>query len=221
MANSLSTAKRRVLEHLKRSDGATASEVAGALGITEAAVRQHLDALVERGLVERRALPRARAGRGRSPLEWVLTPEAASQFADRHGQLTVELLDAMRDALGADGIDRVIDSRAGAAARGLPRSCPPRARRRSNGGCARSRANGRPRATWPTCTARRRRRSRRAPLPDLHCGDRVPRLLPFELELFRDTLGPDVTVERTAHLLAGDVRCAYLIRPVHAPVAVS
>ena len=34
-----------------------------------------------------------------------------------------------------------------------------------------------------------------------------------ELELFRDTLGPDVTVERTAHILAGDVRCAYLIRP--------
>ena len=42
-----------------------------------------------------------------------------------------------------------------------------------------------------------------------------------ELELFRDTLGPDVTVERTAHILAGDVRCAYLIRPVDAAVAVS
>ena len=42
-----------------------------------------------------------------------------------------------------------------------------------------------------------------------------------ELELFRDTLGPDVTVERTAHLLAGDVRCAYLIRPVDAAVRAS
>ncbi len=42
-----------------------------------------------------------------------------------------------------------------------------------------------------------------------------------ELELFRATLGPDVTVERTAHILAGDVRCAYLIRPVDAAIAVS
>jgi predicted ArsR family transcriptional regulator len=39
-----------------------------------------------------------------------------------------------------------------------------------------------------------------------------------ELELFRDTLGPRVTVERTAHLLAGDVRCAYRIVPVGARV---
>src|SRR4051794_29014052 len=103
MAELLSTAKERVLEHLKRSDGATASEVATALGITEAAVRQHIDGLVELGLVERRPLPRSRGGRGRSPLEWVLTPQGSTRFADRHGQLTVELLGAIRDAVGADG----------------------------------------------------------------------------------------------------------------------
>ena len=89
MAKPLSTAKQRVLEYLKRTDGATASEVAEALAITEAAVRQHIDVLVEQGLVARRELPRTKAGRGRSPLEWVLTPQAAGLFADRHGALTV------------------------------------------------------------------------------------------------------------------------------------
>jgi predicted ArsR family transcriptional regulator len=34
-----------------------------------------------------------------------------------------------------------------------------------------------------------------------------------ELELFRAVLGDDVVVERTQHLLAGDQRCAYRIRP--------
>ena len=34
-----------------------------------------------------------------------------------------------------------------------------------------------------------------------------------ELELFRRTLGPDVTVERTDHILAGARRCAYRVRP--------
>ena len=42
-----------------------------------------------------------------------------------------------------------------------------------------------------------------------------------ELELFRDTLGTSVTVERTAHILAGDVRCAYRIRPVNTEVLAS
>ena len=35
-----------------------------------------------------------------------------------------------------------------------------------------------------------------------------------ELELFRRVLGDDVVVERTQHLMAGDQRCAYRVRPV-------
>jgi predicted ArsR family transcriptional regulator len=33
-----------------------------------------------------------------------------------------------------------------------------------------------------------------------------------ELDLFRGVLGPDVMVERTQHLLAGDARCVYRIQ---------
>jgi predicted ArsR family transcriptional regulator len=222
MAKPLSTAKQRVLEHLKRSDGATAAEVAQALGITEAAVRQHIDALVERGLVERRALPRSRAGRGRSPLEWVLTPEAGSQFADRHGQLTVELLDAIRGALGSDGLDRVIDSRAEHQLEAY-RAVVPAA------GAAtlekRVRALARQR-TAEGYMADAHREGDGFVLVEHHCpictaATACPGFCRSELELFRETLGPDVTIERTAHLLAGDVRCAYLIKPVDAPIAVS
>ena len=222
MAKPLSTAKQRVLEHLKRSDGATASEVADALGITEAAVRQHIDALVERGLVERRELPRSRAGRGRSPLEWELTPEAGSLFADRHGQLTVELLDAIKGALGTDGLDRVIDSRAEHQLDAYREVVPA-------AGAA---------TLEERVRALARQRTVEGYMADVHLeGDGVvlvehhcpictaatacPGFCRSELELFRDTLGSDVTVERTAHLLAGDVRCAYLIRPVDATVAVS
>jgi predicted ArsR family transcriptional regulator len=224
MAKPLSTAKQRVLEFLKRSDGATAAEVADTLGITEAAVRQHIDALVERGLVERRALPRVRAGRGRSPIEWVLTPQAASQFADRHGQLTVELLGAIRDALGTDGLDRVIDARAEQQLEVYRGVVPP-------AGAAPLEARVR---------ALAKQRTGEGYMADVHLDDEgdgvvlvehhcpictaataCPGFCRSELELFRDTLGPDVTIERTAHILAGDVRCAYLIRPVKAPVSVS
>jgi predicted ArsR family transcriptional regulator len=222
MAKPLSTAKQRVLEHLKRSDGATASEVADALDITEAAVRQHIDVLVDRGLVERRALPRTRAGRGRSPLEWVVTAEGDSLFADRHGQLTVELLGAIRDALGPDGLDRVIDSRADQQLEAY-RAVVPAA------GTAtleqRVRALARQR-TAEGYMADVHRDAEGLVLVEHHCpictaATACPGFCRSELELFRDTLGPDVAIERTAHILAGDVRCAYLIRPVDAKVAVS
>jgi predicted ArsR family transcriptional regulator len=34
-----------------------------------------------------------------------------------------------------------------------------------------------------------------------------------ELELFQEVLGDRVTVERTQHVLSGDRRCAYRVRP--------
>ena len=215
MPKPLSTAKQRMLEYLKRTDGATASEMAEALDITEAAVRQHLDALVERGLVESRSRPRTKAGRGRTPSEWVLTPEASSQFADRHGQLTVELLDAMRDALGTEGIDRVIDSRAHhqlEAYRAVVPAVGTATLERRVRALARQR-------TAEGYMADVHREGDGVVLVEHHCpictaATACPGFCRSELELFRDTLGPDVTVERTAHLLAGDVRCAYLIRPV-------
>jgi predicted ArsR family transcriptional regulator len=219
MAEPLSTAKQRVLEHLKLSDGATASEIAEALGITEAAVRQHIDALVEMGLVVRRAQPRSRSGRGRSPLEWELTTQAGGLFADRHGQLTVELLGAITDALGPGGLDRVIDARAehqlaayraavpAAGAATLQQRVRALAQQRTDEGyMADVQSDGADvilvEHHCPICTA----------------ATACPGFCRSELELFRATLGPDVTVERTAHLLAGDVRCAYRVRPVDANV---
>jgi predicted ArsR family transcriptional regulator len=213
MVEPLSTAKQRVLEHLKRADGATASEVAGALGITEAAVRQHIDVLVEMGLVVRRARPRSRAGRGRSPLEWELTAQASGLFADRHGQLTVELLGAIEDALGPRGLDRVIDARAEQQLEAY-RAVVPAA------GDASLETRVAALATQRTAEgymADVQRDGDDVLLVEHHCpictaATACPGFCRSELELFRATLGPEVTVERTAHLLAGDVRCAYRIR---------
>ncbi len=60
----LSEAKRRLLERLKRLDSATAPELAAEFGLTDTAVRQHLEALEHNGLVER-APAVTPVGRGR------------------------------------------------------------------------------------------------------------------------------------------------------------
>ena len=49
--------------------------------------------------------------RGRPPLGWALAPAAMALFPDRHGDLTVELIEAMRTALGDDGFARVLAER--------------------------------------------------------------------------------------------------------------
>ncbi len=101
--------KRRIVERLKRVESATATDLAAEFGLTDTALRQHLDALEAAGMVVRSmAEP---TGRGRPPVHWQLAPAAAEAFPDRHGELTVELLGSVRDALGQRALDRVIAAR--------------------------------------------------------------------------------------------------------------
>jgi predicted ArsR family transcriptional regulator len=207
----LTDAKRRVLERLKRVNTATVPELAGGLGLTEAAVRQHLEGLAAHGLAERRG--RASGGRGRPAVEWALTPLAAELFPDRHGDLTVELLAAIREAVGDDGLDAVVAARSArqlAAYRGVvppPAAAPLRQRvaaltrqRTAEGYMAETRRDGADLLLvehhCPVCSAA-------AACSGLCRG---------ELDLFRAVLGPGVVVERTQHLMAGDARCVYRVR---------
>jgi predicted ArsR family transcriptional regulator len=206
----LTDAKRRLIERLKRVDSATAPELAATFDITDTAARQHLEALEVAGLVERFAA--MSEGRGRPPTHWKLTPLASDLFPNRHGELTVELIGAIRDAMGDDGIEQVIASRT---ARQLVayRSAIPagssiavRVRRLAEvrsveGYLAEAVVDGD--ATL---------------LIEHHCpicdaAATCQGLCRAELSLFQSALGDDVIVERTAHLLSGDARCAYRISP--------
>src|SRR4051794_36673085 len=106
----LSDAKRRIIEVLKRAESATAHELADQFNTTTTAVRQHLDSLEQSGLVER--FEGAIVGRGRPAIRWRNTPLTVELFPDRHGELTVELLESIRTSLGDDALQRVIDQRA-------------------------------------------------------------------------------------------------------------
>src|SRR6187200_3298790 len=89
----LTEAKRRIVDRLKRVDDATAAELTTTLGLTGAAIRQHLDALADHGLVAPR--PRPVQGRGRPASAWALTDLARELFPDRHADLTVELIGSL------------------------------------------------------------------------------------------------------------------------------
>lgn len=211
MADPLGDTKRRILDHLKRVSSAVTGDLATLLGVSEAAVRLHLADLRERGLVEPSSGPPE--GRGRPPNRWALTPLAADLFPDRHADLTVDLLAALRAALGDDGLTRVLAAREAAQLTALSEVMP------AGDASLRDRVE-----------ALARRRSVEGYMAEVadtddgdlllvehHCpvcaaASECQGLCRSELELFRRALGPDADVERTQHLLSGDERCVYVIR---------
>lgn len=211
----ISDAKRRIIDRLKRVESATAPELAAEFTLSDTAVRQHLEALEEHGLVERAPSPPP-VGRGRPPVRWQLTPLAADLFPDRHANLTVELISSIRDALGDQGLDQVLDARAGAqlvayrAALPNPATTPVPVRVRRLADL---------RTAEGYLAEVRSEEDGSLVLVEHHCpvcdaATACQGLCRTELQLFRAALGDDVEVERVQHLLSGDQRCAYRITTV-------
>ena len=202
-------ARDRVLLQLKTRGAATAAVLARRLDVTPMAIRQHLAALATEGLVthveERRPV-------GRPARVWDLTERAAERFPDTHADLTVELLAAMKDVFGEEGLERLIHARAlkqrETYRQRLPGKGTSLAKRVA--ALAELRREEGYMADWseepdgsfllvenhcPICAA--------ATLCQGFCRD--------ELALFRDVIGPDAEVERSEHLLSEARRCAYRV----------
>jgi predicted ArsR family transcriptional regulator len=107
-----STAEHMLLE-LKTRGPAKTGDLAARIGITRQATRDHLDKLAAEGLVAHETSP---AGVGRPRLTWSLTAKGHGRFPDSHAQMTVELIDAVRNEFGEAGLVRLIDRRERAAA---------------------------------------------------------------------------------------------------------
>lgn len=205
----LGPAQRRIVDHLKRSGPCTTADLADALEVTTQAVRPPLAELESRGLVV--AEPVSTGVRGRPPLGWALADDAMALFPDRHGDLTVELIEAMRAALGDDEFAAVLAERdrkqlASIEAR-LPADADVAARveglaavRAEQGYMAEVRADGDDLLLvehhCPVCAAATSCRG----------------LCDNELDLFREVIGAEATIERTQHLLSDGDRCVYRIR---------
>ena len=200
--------KRRIVERLKRVESATATDLAAEFGLTDTALRQHLDALEEAGMVTRSmAEP---TGRGRPPVHWQLATTAADGFPDRHGELTVELLGSVRKALGERALDRVIADRSDRQAACYMQSL---AAIGDLGDRVRRLADLR---TVEGYVAEVRTDDGAYILIEHHCPIREAAvacgaLCGAELDVFQRVLGPGAKVTRIQHVLAGDRRCAYRV----------
>ena len=97
--------RHAILRLLKQQGPSDSATLATQLDISAMAVRQHLYALQTQRLVtyeeEQRPI-------GRPAKMWGLTPAAAPHFPDAHAGLTVNLLNAVEQTFGADGVQRLV-----------------------------------------------------------------------------------------------------------------
>jgi len=200
---------RRAIVKLLKTDGAMESaRLAKRLGLTAMAVRQHLYVLQREKLVtaDERPVPL-----GRPAKHWRLTREADRLFPDAYAELSVALLDALGDAFGPAGRERVLESRCQRqqvvyaeridASASLAEKLRQLARVRTEEGyMAQVKREGKGSYLFienhcPICAA----------------ATACQGFCQTELDLFQAVLGPDVTVERVEHIVSGDRRCAYRI----------
>lgn len=202
---------RRAITKLLKTEGPSGSaQLAERLGLTAMAVRQHLYALQKEGLVtaEERPVPI-----GRPAKFWRLTRDADRLFPEAYAELSVALIDSVKDAFGDEGLERVLTSR-----------------------CARQRMDYGKRIKPGDSLERKLKelakvRTEEGYMAEIRAEDEGSFLLienhcpicaaanacqgfcATELDLFRSVLGPEVTVERAEHIISGDHRCVYRVRP--------
>ena len=200
---------RRAITKLLKTEGPIDSAaLAERLGLTAMAVRQHLYALQREGLVsaEERPVPI-----GRPAKFWRLTRDADRLFPEAYAELSVALIDSVKDAFGDEGLERVLTSRCarqrmdyGKRIRpgdSLKRKLEELAKVRTEEGyMAEVRAEGQGSFLLienhcPICAA----------------ANACQGFCATELDLFRSVLGSGVIVERAEHIISGDHRCVYRV----------
>ncbi|MGH9970390.1 MAG: helix-turn-helix transcriptional regulator [Pyrinomonadaceae bacterium] len=202
---------RRAIVKLLKTDGPIdSSQLADHLGLTAMAVRQHLYVLQREGLVtaEERPVPV-----GRPAKFWQLTREADRLFPEAYAELNVALIDAVQDAFGVEGLNRVLLSRCAKQqsdyslrirpADPLRKKLKELALVRTEEGYmadVRAESDGSYLLVENHC-------------PICAAATACQGFCSTEIDLFRSVLGPGVAVERVEHIVSGDQRCAYRITP--------
>jgi predicted ArsR family transcriptional regulator len=206
---------RAAIVRLLKTEGAMDSaQLAERLRLTAMAVRQHLYVLQEEKFVTAEERPGAV---GRPAKYWRLTPEADRFFPAAYAELSVALIDALGDAFGPAGLKRVLESR-------CSRQQAAYAERITAGAPLEEKLKQLARVrTEEGYMAEVQHESRTSFLfIENHCpvcaaATACQGLCETELDLFRRVLGPDIGVERVAHVVSGDRRCAYRITPLNKP----
>lgn len=221
--------RQRVLGAVLDQGPISASSLAKMMGLTAAAIRRHLDALTDDGLIEVRALAGQRVGRGRPARHYTVTPAGHAQISHTYDELAVDVLEYVKDVAGPELVagfveehtdrlrerlrDRLPDFRAGAQGDGTVAERSRRlARALDREGFAASAtpvAAGTPMEAMQLCQGH---------CPIRNVAEHFPEFCEAELGVLSEYLGVDVrrlsTLAGGAHVCTTHIPTSALTRPL-------
>ena len=205
-----SVSSDKILYLLKTRGAQTAQAIAGMLEMTSMGARQHLQSLEGQGLLSTFDQSEKR---GRPSRYWQLTPKANERFPDRHNDLTITMIDAVKSVFGEEGLEKLISERernskasyfsALAGCDTVLNKAQALAKIRCEEGYMAT-VEQNEQGIW---------------LYENHCpiceaATSCQNFCRSELAIFNEVLGDGVTVERHEHIVEGARRCSYLISEV-------
>ncbi|MGK6341430.1 helix-turn-helix transcriptional regulator [Chryseobacterium sp. DT-3] len=197
----------RILMFLKMRGEATSFLISKELSITKEGARKHLLNLAEEGLI--RSVSKSE-GVGRPTTYYTLTEKGLSQFPDSHADVTVQILRSVKNLLGENAMDLLINDReknmyeryekALVKAESLEHRLEILVQVRSEEGYM---------AEWT-------KEGNEYFLIENHCpicaaATECQGFCRAELSNFRSLIGKEYQVERVNHILSGGQRCVYKI----------
>ena len=201
--------KDRILYLLKSRGPQTLDDLSRVLEISKPGVQQTMAKLASALLVDNEDKAN---GRGRPKRFWHLTEKGHARFPDRHSDLTLEIIQTTKAVFGEKGLERIIHHREQDTLREYKEALID---------C---------RNLWQKVQTLTKKRvsegymaecqkvsSTEFLLVENHCpicaaATICQGLCRSEISIFQSILGPNVSVERTEHLLKGGRRCTYLIK---------
>lgn len=181
--------------------------LAEALQLTTEGARHQLQRLAAEGLVQATA---AVKGRGRPQQIWSLTEKGEARFPDTHADLSLRLINTIRDTLGESALQKVIDAQQQHSARKYTQELKPITSLQER---VQALAGIRNREGYmATCKTD----DEGFLLIENHCpictaAKACQGFCKAELETFKEVLGKHAKVKRIDHIVQGARRCAYRI----------
>lgn len=197
----------RILMFLKMRGEATALQISEELSITKEGARKHLLNLAQDGLI----IPFAKSeGVGRPSTFYQLTEKGLSHFPDTHADVTVQILRSVKNLLGENALELLINDREKNTYQRYEKSLV-------DAGSLEQRLDILVRIrTEEGYMAEWKKEAGEYFLIENHCpicaaAAECQGFCRAELSNFRNLIGKDYQVERVSHILSGGQRCVYKI----------
>ncbi|MEX3072026.1 helix-turn-helix transcriptional regulator [Vibrio alginolyticus] len=198
----------RILQIVKRDGSVTAKQLSSELGMTTMGARQHLQGLEDEGILSTHDV---KVKVGRPTRHWALTQKGHEQFADRHGELTVQFIEAVEHIFGKEGLEKVTSEREKLTLQNYRQhlaSCDSLESKLQKLVSLREQEG---------YMAELEQDEHGFILIENHCpickaATHCPSLCQSELNVFQTLLGSETSIERTEHIISGQRRCIYRIQ---------